>query len=303
MLDCIHPRYDGIAQTLATKGVRRHLTMVPVRLVHNGLHFLKGERRLNVELAGRAERIISGRKNFDPVRTVTNLFAHNFARVGWSRDVLIACGDLHPRNANIIRAGSADAARGNLHARTVEESLVNGISYVRVAITLAMGSHVSHRGETRPQIDLSLLKGEKCPRLNGCIHTVASGERVVNVCVSIHQARQHTSLTQVDHLGACRNLDLVGWAHVADAFALYHDHLVRQHLSGLAVKQPAHANRDYLRRLRSLATQQSRKTDYSKARAKRRFPANHENPPIVFPRYVTKSVCYVRSPVFALCAR
>ena len=68
----------------------------------------------------------------------------------------------------------------------------------------------------------------------------------------VDEAGQDSRLAQVDHLSSSRNPDLRLGPDVSDALAEHKHHLPRQHSAGIAVEQPADANRDRSRRRRAL---------------------------------------------------
>jgi hypothetical protein len=113
---------------------------------------------------------------------------------------------------------------------------------------VAVGSHVSLGGKTRPQVRLRILHGNQ----EAAFRSFASFAVVEHVLVCVDQAGQNRRLAEVDHLRSSRNPDLGLGPDLSDSVTRKNHHLFRQHPAGLAVEQASGTNRDRSRRRRAL---------------------------------------------------
>jgi len=141
-----------------------------------------------------------------------------------------------------------DAAARHLKPRTVEAAFVDGVADLDVRVPVAMGAHVSRRGETGPQIGLEIVDGDERRGLPG--HS--RSRRVEHVRMRIDQARQDRRLRKVDHFRVSRNRDPAFRPDVGDALSAQQHHLFRQQLTCVAVEQPACPHGDHPIRRRAL---------------------------------------------------
>ena len=77
--------------------------------------------------------------------------------------------------------------------------------------------------------------------------------------VTIDQAREDCGLTQVDHFGAGRNLDAIGWTDVRNPVVPDEHHQVGEISARLGVEQATGADRDHLRGLMRLGAADRRR--------------------------------------------
>src|SRR6266478_5436432 len=102
MLDAVHPSYNRVPEALPTVRVGCYTTVMAMCLVHNRLQFGQRKRRLDEQLAVRAEGITRGWEHFDPISAVTYLFANDFARLVNPVNFLIPPGDGCPWSSYIV---------------------------------------------------------------------------------------------------------------------------------------------------------------------------------------------------------
>ncbi len=93
MLDAVHPSYNRVPEALPTIRVGCYFTLMAMRLIHDCLQFGQRKRRFDEQLAVRAEGITRGWEHFDPIGTVMNLFANDFARLFNPVNFLVPCRD------------------------------------------------------------------------------------------------------------------------------------------------------------------------------------------------------------------
>src|SRR5262249_38854657 len=132
----------------------------------------------------------------------------------------------------IRRARPDDPTAGYLKPRAFETAFIDRIADIDIGVAVAMRAHIARCGEAGAEVGLKIVYSNQCrsfsrhPRLR-CVE---------HVRMRIDQTRQNCCLAQVDDLCAGWNLYLTFRTDVGDAFALKHDDLAREHLTGLAVE-------------------------------------------------------------------
>ena len=275
MLDRVAAGDDGIFLAFATIDMAARLLAEAMRLVDQRLKNRKRIGDLVLNLPGRREGVRARREQFDPIGAACDLLAHRRARV-FNRANHRAGQRVLRRRRVPRRRSPDDSQRRDLISGTVEAALIDRVADLDVAVSIAVGAHITRRGETGPQIRLHVLDGDQ----HGAFRRRLWSAVVEHVRVRVDEPGQYRRLPQVDHLHAGRNRDAPFGSDLGNSLARNKHHLVRQHLPALAVEQAAGADRDLSRSRRAFVEaavrSHARRRPGSPPRSRRRLNLRRE---------------------------
>jgi hypothetical protein len=188
---------------------------MPVRLVHDSLHFFLGKSRVTSQRAVGLKFVVGRRVELDPVRAIVNLFANGLPRGPQTIYGLIVSWQAYFRRAQNTLACCDQTHRGNLHSRPYEVPAINRLLDVYVSVAAAVAHQVAQGGEARPQILLRVGKCEQRPILARIIDWACKGRpprldsvepEAKNMRVPVNQSRQNCGFAKVNNLRAKWNL-------------------------------------------------------------------------------------------------
>ena len=139
VFDGIHAGLNRIVHTVQRHGMRSHLVVLAMGLIHNRAQLIEGEGGNVIEYAVRADEVTTVRINFDPVSAKADLLAHGLAAILSAVHHLHAVRHRHFRRISQqwISAGNVHGARGDPHARPGNDSVIDGLLQVDVGVTCA----------------------------------------------------------------------------------------------------------------------------------------------------------------------
>src|SRR5580704_12526317 len=215
MLDGVHAGLDTIAQTFSPERMACRPFAMPVRLVHDSLHFFLRKSGVTSQRAVGFKFVFGSRVELDPVRAIVNLFANGLPRGPRPIHGLIVSWQAYFRRAQNTLACCDQAHGRNLHSRPYEVTSINRPLDVHVSVAAAVAHQVAQGGEARPQILLRVGKCEQRSILARIIDWACKGRppwldavepKAKNVRVSVNQSRQNRGFAKVNNVRARWNL-------------------------------------------------------------------------------------------------
>jgi hypothetical protein len=199
------------------------LALELVRFLDDHAHFFDGER-------GRPPIRI----NLDEIGAVADLLADGATGLFGAANHLRASGKIAQigRNAKrIVLAEGGDGARGDMHARTFDQALIDGVAKGDVGIAGALAFDVANAGKARMEREASVsgaFEGAKGLGLRGEVEDVAVGTGGCarhEVRVAVDEAGEERCAGEVDDFGGFWRvrLQLGGGADFLDALAFDED--------------------------------------------------------------------------------
>ena len=226
MLDRIDSGDQRVLDARPGHGVRGHFVPQAMRFIDDRFHLLGVERRDRRQRAVLGDEVRAVGVDLDPVRAVCDLLANRFARFIDPVDDLHAhrIDDAGRVTARAVAAGDRHGARGDHHARPVDDAVGDGVLDVDVGVHRPLGLEIAHRREAIVQRDLHCLAGaQRAVRqrfLEKLCVVILGGDVALQqrVDVRVDQAGQQRHVAEVDHLrvrgnGAADRLDLVAADH------------------------------------------------------------------------------------------
>jgi hypothetical protein len=136
--------------TIDKTGVRCDLLALAVSLIHSRLQFFERERRNVVEHSVFAHPIRAIAVDLDPVRVMADPLSHGLTRVVGAIHDLISTRHHHGRRISMqrIRSSHIPGTSGDLHPRSGNHSVVNGLLHIGICVSRALGLEIADRSES-----------------------------------------------------------------------------------------------------------------------------------------------------------